>query len=134
MFLFSWQKVFYYAKGKPSEIMRIIRMLVNQEIPRNVRDPIYKYADINFYGDCFLLNADVLIFNAYKHTVKDLAIYIALASLRSPADYLAHNVLTLDLLHSPINPEEYMEDKTLLQVRDGKIYFLYEEADNQTKH
>lgn len=134
MLLFSWKKVFYHAQGKPSEIIRIIRMLTYKELPTTKRDKIYKYSSINFSGDNFLAHPEVLLYNAYQHSQRDIGIYIALASLRSSAAYLAHGVLTLDLLHSPVNPVDYLQEPSLLPIEDGKIHFLYEEVDNQTKH
>ena len=126
MILFSWKKVFYHAKGMPSEIVRIFRMLIYRELPLNRKDPIYKYVGIDFKGDSFLAHPDWLLYNAYKHTNRDLAIYISIASLRPSADYLAHGVLTLDKLHCPVDPYEALEDKTLITLKDGKYHFLYE--------
>lgn len=134
MLLYSWKKIFYSAQGKPREILRIIRMLTYQELPFSKRDKIYKFAETDFRGDSFLVHPDVLLYNAYKHDPRDLAIYIALASLRSSGAYFAQGVQTLDLLHSPVDVKEKLRDPSLLHVEDGKIHFLYEEVDNQTKH
>jgi hypothetical protein len=134
MLHFSWKKVFYHAKGKPKEILQIIRMLTFKDLPLNKRDRIYKYSHINFSGTSFLVHPEVMLCNESYHSQRDLAIYISLASLRPYADYLAHNVLTLDLLHAPGEPVEYIKDPRLLSIEDGKIHFLYEEVTNQTKH
>ena len=134
MLHFSWRRVFFHAKGSPKEIIQIIRMLTFKEIPLNKRDRIYKYADVNFSGTSFLVHPELLLHNQFKHSSRNIAIYISLASLRSYADYLAHNVLTLDLLHAPSGVAEYLTDPRLLRIEDDKIHFLYEEVTNQTKH
>jgi hypothetical protein len=134
MLLFSWKKVFYHAGGKPKEIVQILNMLTYKDIPFSKRDKKYKYMDIDFSGQNFLLHPEVLLYNAYKHTNRDIAIYISLASLRSTAAYLAHKVLTLDLLHAPEGFASYLDDPSILPIENDVIHFIYEEANNQTQH
>lgn len=134
MVLFSWKKVFYHSKGKPTEIVRIIRMLTYKMVPRNEFDKIYKYSMLDFSGSSFLVNPEGLFENQYRYSNRDMAIYISLASLRPSAAYLAQGVLSLDLLHSPIgDPRERLENKKLLIVKNNRIYFLYEEKYKQSR-
>jgi len=129
MLLYNWTNILEISKRKPTECMRIISMMVYNEVPRNNYDPIYwYYAQASaFVGESFLLHPDVLLYNGYKYTNKDLAFYCAIASLRAVTDYTSEGILTLDLIKSPVDPIEYLDDKTLLPVKDGIITFIYEE-------
>lgn len=134
MLLFSWKKVFYHAGGKPKEIVQILNMLTYKDLPFSKRDKKYKYMGIDFSGQNFLLHPEVLLYHAYKHTNRDIAIYVSLASLRPTAAYLAHKVLTLDLLHAPEGFASYLDDPSILPIENDRIHFIYEEANNQTQH
>lgn len=83
MLLFDWKKVFDTAQGNIPTCITIMEMLIKQQIPRNKYDPIYKYSYKNFTGDSFLLHGDMLLYHSYKYTQKEIAVYYALASLRS---------------------------------------------------
>lgn len=121
--------------SKPSEIFKVIRMLTYSELPKNRRDPMYKYAEWDLTGSSFIVHPDLLLYNAYKHSAKDIAIYIALAAFRPLADYLMHGKTTLELDLAPADPREILDDPSLLPVdSDGNIHFIYEEANNQTIH
>jgi len=102
--------------------------LTYNDVPVNKYDKIYIYSQINFIGDCFLADPESLLYNAYKYKNRDLAYYIALAARRSLSDYFAYGDLTLDLLHLDSNKVSIIEDSMLLSIEDGKVHFLYEEA------
>jgi hypothetical protein len=110
-----------------------MEMLVNQQIPKNKYDAIYKYSNKKFTGSSFLLHGDLLLYHSYKYTSKELCIYYALASLRSYADYIASYKTTLDALHCPV-PLEQLNDNRLLIVDDKEITFIYEEVTLETIH
>ena len=78
----------------------------------------------------FLAHPDVLLYNSFRHTRHDLALYLALASVRSLAEFLVNDKTTLDLLECPIDPLEHLEqpDNRLLYIEDDQVYFLYEEV------
>ena len=48
MFLFDWQKICTHAEGKVVNTVRIFRMLVEKQVPKNKWDKIYKYSQIDF--------------------------------------------------------------------------------------
>ena len=129
MLYYNWQKIFETAERKAGECMRIVKMLVNKEVPYTKQDPIYWYyaRKDTFKGSSFILYPDMLLYNAYKYTNRDLCIYLAIASLRPIADYIAYGTLDLDLIKSTLDPREYLDDKNLLPVEDGKIKFIYEQ-------
>jgi hypothetical protein len=133
MLLFDWKKVYDTAEGNIATCNLIMEMLVNQQIPKNKYDAIYKYSNKKFTGSSFLLHGDLLLYHSYKYTSKELCIYYALASLRSYADYIASYKTTLDALHCPV-PLEQLNDNRLLIVDDKEITFIYEEVTLETIH
>jgi len=133
MLLFDWKKVYDTAEGNIANCNLIMEMLVNQQIPQNKYDRIYKYSNKKFTGSSFLLHGDLLLYHSYKYTSKELCIYYALASLRSYADYIASYKTTLDSLHCPV-PLEQINDNRLLIVLPDEITFIYEEVTLETIH
>ena len=133
MLLFDWKKVYDTAEGNIATCNLIMEMLVNEQIPQNKYDRIYKYSNKNFTGSSFLLHGDLLLYHSYKYTSKELCIYYALASLRSYADYIASYKTTLDSLHCPV-PLEQINEHRLLIVDDQEITFIYEEVTLETIH
>lgn len=103
-------------------------MIVNKEIPKNKYDPIYKYANKNYSGDSFLVHPDVLLFNGYKYSTRDLCVYLAVASVRPYAEYEAHGNISLPLIKAPLHPHQYLDNRDLLPIKDGLIIFPYEET------
>lgn len=128
MILYDWKKIFEHSKGSAKECIKIIRMITYRQVPRNKKDPLYKYYGRDFSGVSFLVHPDLLLHNAYKHDYKQLGVYLALASLRSYTDYKLTGDTTLDAEYAPNNPELYITDTELLRLEDNKIRFLYEEA------
>lgn len=132
MLLYNWNKIFTKCEANPVEIVRVLKMLVEKQIPYNRYDKIYKYSDVDFNGDSFLIHPDVLLFNSYKYSYRDVCIYVALASRRPYAEYKVSGKRTLDMLHLPEEPI-IMEDYSLLYIEDEEIHFVYEE-DPLEKH
>ena len=133
MLLFDWKKVYDTAEGNIATCNLIMEMLINQQIPKNKYDRIYKYSNKKFTGSSFLLHGDLLLYHSYKYTSKELCIYYALASLRNYADYIASYKTTLDSLHCPV-PLEQLNDNRLLIVDEQEITFIYAEIPLATKH
>ena len=133
MLLFDWKKVYDTAEGNIATCNLIMEMLINQQIPKNKYDRIYKYSNKKFTGSSFLLHGDLLLYHSYKYTSKELCIYYALASLRSYADYIASYKTTLDALHCPV-PLEQLNDNRLLIVLPDEITLIYEEVTLETIH
>jgi len=133
MLLYNWNKIFKTAEGSPFAVFLIFKMMTTASIPRNKYDRIYKYANISFSGESFLVHPDVLLFNAYKYEYSEIAQYLALASMRPYADYLATGKTTLDSLLCEVVPELFDENR-LLFIEDGDIHFLYEEVTKEKIH
>jgi hypothetical protein len=128
MLLFDWRKVFYAASGDPTEIIRILRMLVENRVPKNKFDKIYAYSLVDFTGESFLVHPERLLYEGYKYTHREIGIYTALASLRPLADYYAYGKVSLNLLYVPDNIKEYITDNRLLSVENNELHFLYERS------
>ena len=128
MLLYDWKMIFTIANGEPTSIFIIFEMLVKNSIPRNKYDPIYKFYELNFTGECFLVHPDVLLYNAFRYSRRDISIYLAFASMRSLGEYFASGNITLDLLEMPLDPFQHLEDDRLLYIEDEKLHFLYEEV------
>lgn len=135
MLLYDWKKIFIHGNAKPIECFRIFEMMSKKSIPKNPYDPIFKYSHIDFSGESFLVHDDVLVYNAHKHTKKDICVYLSLASARRLSDYKLNRDTTLDLLLLPEDEVVYdeIEKNRLLHVEDGKLHFLYEEVPKEKK-
>lgn len=132
MFLFDWSKVYKASKGNPVEVQRILRMLVHKQIPETRYDAIYKYSHTSFAGDSFLLYPHALLEQAHKYTYKEVADYLAAASFRLLASYKLNKIRTLDRVLLPFQSEEqvnsFIKNNRLLELRENKIFFKYEEV------
>ena len=129
MLLYDWKKIFTISNGEPSSIFLIFEMLTKNSIPKNKYDPMYKFYTMNFVGDSFLVHPDVLLYNAFRHSRRDISVYLALASMRSLGEYFASGDITVDLLEVPIDPFDHLENNDrLLYIEDEKLHFLYEEV------
>ena len=135
MLLYDWRKIYKKSGGNVVEIFCIFEMLVKKSIPLYRGDKLYKYSKADFNGLSFLAHPDVLLYNSYKHSYKDIAAYIATASFRSLAEYAATQTTTLELLHIPFADflVENIKTNSLLRIEDDLVHFLYEEVPKE-KH
>jgi len=133
MLFYDWKKMFDASEGNPLALFIIFKMLVTNAVPRNKYDDIYKYAGKHFNGQSYILHADVLLHYAYKHEYREIAQYLALASMRRYADYAATGDTTLDLEQCEVD-QEYFKDNSLLRIKNGKIHFKYEEVKQENIH
>lgn len=135
MLLYDWRKIYKKSGGNVLEIFYILEMLVNKSIPTHRGDKLYKYSKVDFNGLSFIVHPDVLLYNSYKHSYKDIAAYLATASFRSLAEYVATQTTTLELLHIPFADflVENIKTNSLLRVEDDLVHFLYEEVPKE-KH
>jgi len=132
MFLYDWNKIFEASEGNPTAVYLIFKMMHTAQIPRNKYDKIFKYSVKNFSGESFLAHPDVLLYNAYKHSYREIAQYLALASMRSCAEYLATGKTKLSLQECTVDLELF-ENNSLLHIEDEIITFIYEEVPKE-KH
>ena len=137
MFMYNWTKIYDITGGSAVEITRLVRMVINKQIPDNKFDPIYRYYGQDYSGESFLVHPDMLMYNAHKHSHKDICQYLALASLRPIADYLASGLVSIPIECVPIEPDSllaYVQQNELLALESGVLKFRYEEISEQTVH
>ena len=119
--------MYLMCKGNSSAIVTLIANITYPSLPRNVRDPIYRLAQINWLGDSFLLHPEKLLSNRSKFGDTELAQYVALASFRSYAEYEATKRRSLNMLLSPVSTELIDNHRLLSRVED-EIFFCWEEV------
>jgi len=135
MFLFDWVKIYDASKGNVVEIVRIFRMIVEKQLPKNKYDPIYRYSQKDFSGISFMLHPDVLLYHSFKYKYREVAQYISLCALRSSADFISTQDPSLDVVLMPgLSPEKIIENNRLLEIDDDKVYFRYEEVNPKEIH
>ena len=137
MLLYNWNIVYELSGGSAVEITRIFRMLVLAQIPKNKFDPLYRYEGVDFSGESFLVHPDMLAYNTHKHSHKDICQYLALASLRPLADYLASGLVRLpvDMLEIDLDVLlTYVQQNELIGLKGANVLFKYEELSEQSVH
>lgn len=126
MLLYNWKKIYRYSGGSSKRILLILEAMLQQQLPYNRFDPIYRYYYEDFSGNSFLVNPELLLTKRHKWRDKELASYIGLASFRNLGEYYATGKLTLDLAHSPIG-KDAINNNRLLRIEDQNIHFYYED-------
>ena len=101
-------------------------MLVEKRIPKNKYEKEYFYSQLNFDGTNFLVHPERLLYDGYKFTLREMAVYTGIAALRSLPDFYATNKITLDLLHIPEEVLIHVYENRLLEIKDNEIHLLYE--------
>ena len=135
MFLFDWPKIYDASKGNVVEIVRIFRMIVEKQIPKNKYDPIFRYSQKDFSGLSFMLHPDVLLYHSFKYKYREIAQYISLCALRSAADFISTQDPSLEMVLMPgLSPERIIENNRLLEIDEDRVYFRYEEVNPKEIH
>ena len=135
MFFYDWPKIYDASQGSVIEIVRIFRMIVEKQIPKNKYDPIYRYSQKNFSGISFMVHPDVLLYHSFKYKYREIAQYISLCALRSSADFISTQDPSLDVILLPgLDPEKIIENNRLLIIDEDKVYFRYEEVNPKEIH
>ena len=101
MFFYDWAKIYDASKGNVVEIVRIFRMIVEKQIPKNKYDPIFRYSQKDFSGISFMLHPDVLLHHSFKYKYREVAQYISLCALRSAADFISTQDPSLETVLMP---------------------------------
>ena len=133
MVLFNWKKIYREAQGSTVKCVEILDMITYKKVPFNSYDPLYRYRNKNFSGDSFLLQPEILLENGFRYSPKEIAVYVAVASRRKLADYVAFGEKTLSINHAP-QVNKLIEDNRLLYIEGNEIHFVYEEAQRRTKN
>ena len=135
MFFYDWAKIYDASQGNVVEIVRIFRMIVEKQIPKNKYDPIYRYSQKDFSGMSFMLHPDILLYHSFKYKYREVAQYISLCALRSATDFISTQDPSLDMVLMPgLSPETVIENNRLLKVGEDKVFFIYEEVNPKEIH
>ena len=132
MILFNWKKIIQHSERKSKDIFAILHLLTFKSVPKNNKDILYKYYQKDFSGDSFLIHPEMMFTERRSYGTLMWLHYIHLASFRNLSNYLETKDATLDLLHSPVK-EETIKDNSLLNIEDGRIHFLFEKPQGETK-
>jgi hypothetical protein len=131
MILFDWQKVFEAADASAYKCYQIIKMITYNELPTNKWDVRTVYSQHDFKGNSFLVHPEPLLSEVFQYSFRELGVYLALASARNVADYLAYGDTTLNLLKISVseNMLKNINNNRLLRLEDKAIlHFKYEEV------
>ena len=132
MILFNWKKIIEKSGGGSADIFAILHLLTFKSIPKNTKDILYKYYQKDFSGDSFLIHPEMIFTDRRSHGTLMWLHYIHLASFRNLSYYTKTKDATLDLLHSPVG-EDTIKANSLLNIKDGRIHFLFEKPQGETK-
>ena len=131
MIKFSWKKInnkfgwnaltvlqYFYLKQKIPKspilqlrrIPQIVKLEAEKEYPR---------------GPCFIVNPNQVLLNA--SSPNDLYIYLELASKRNIFDYKMRGTTYLPMQFVPEYLMGLVETNPMLEVKDEKLYFKYEQ-------
>ena len=133
--LFDYDKIEAAADGKSLEMVRILRMLTNKQIPRDKFDPIYKYSTTDFSGESFLVNPEMLLHDAYKYTYQEVCLYVAIASLRLFTDWATTGNARLPVIAVPLSTVTVIQAinaSPIMGILGTDIIFKYEEPEFNT--
>ena len=132
MILFNRKKIVQDSGGGSDDIFAILHLLTFKSIPKNTKDILYKYYQKDFSGDSFLIHPEMIFTERRSYSTLMWLHYIHLASFRNLSNYLETKDATLDLLNSPVE-EDTIKANSLLSIEDGRIHFLFEKPQGETK-
>jgi len=127
MLLFNWNEIMKVSKGDIGEIIQILRIITYKIKPKNYYDKTFKFYKYQFGGTSYILNPKDLLEHGRALSDKEVAEYAGVASFRNYHDYVNTKDTTLDFLMSPIS-EEIITKNRLLELKDGRVHFLFEET------
>ena len=128
MIKYNWEKIQQATNNEAGQIMLIIHMLThNIKIANNFKDPVYKYVGQSFEGYSFLVNPKKLLVERKNYTNRECAEYVGVASYRNYMEYQRTGDTTLQLIDLPFLAEIF-DNNRLLTMKDGVLYFKFEDA------
>ena len=74
-----------------------------------------------------MVNPKELLEKGRTYSDKEVAEYVGVASFRNPYEYLKTKDTTLDLIFCQVS-EDTINQNRLLDIRNGKIHFKFEET------
>ena len=127
MIYFDWKKILEATNGNVGDIITIMRIITFRITPKNYYDKTFKFYEKNFHGNSFLVNPKDLLEKGRAFSDKEVAEYVGVASFRNSYEYAKTKDTTLDLIFCQVS-EDTINQNRLLEIRDGKVHFKYEET------
>ena len=127
LILYNWPKIVSNSNGRVSKMLEILSHLTFRLLPENEEDFRYQISQQDWSGDSFLLNPSKIFIHRHQFKSREIAEYVALASLRSYAKYKATRKTTLSLIECPVEQVQ-IKDNRLLTFWNNQIYFCWEEV------
>ena len=118
------------SKGNVADAIQILRIITYKIKPKNYHDKTFKFYRYRFGGKSYLLNPKELLEAGRALSDREVVEYAGVASFRNYHNYVNTKDTTLDLLECPVS-EEIINNNRLLEVRDGRIHFYYEETQGE---
>ena len=127
MLLFNWNEILKRSKGNVMDTITILRIITFKLTPKNYNDRVFKFYEHYYGGQSFLLNPEELLSTGRSYSDKEVVEYAGVASFRNYFEYVQTKDSTLDLLMLPIS-EDIITKNRLLDIKDGRIHFMFEET------
>ena len=127
MLLFDWNKIMKVSKGNIADAIQILRIITYKIKPKNYHDKTFRFYQYRFGGKSYLLNPKELLETGRALSDREVVEYAGVASFRNYHNYVNTTDTTLDLLECPVS-EEIINNNRLLEVKDGRIHFCFEET------
>ena len=127
MIYFDWKKILEATNGNVGDIITILRIITFKITPKNYYDKTFKFYEKNFHGSSFLLNPKDLLEKGRAFSDKEVAEYVGVASFRNSYEYVKTKDTTLDLIFCQVS-EDIITKNRLLEIRNGRVHFKYEET------
>lgn len=116
MLFFDYERIFILARGNSNVIINLVRKLI--EDPKLM---------VLISGSSFILNPDVIYYNTYKLSNRQLAEYLGLLALRNFAEYKISKDTSLDIQYVPIwIPRKVIDTNPLIEISKDKLKFIEE--------
>ena len=125
MLYYNWKRIMRLSERKSCKIISAIESMLQNKPSSYFAKHLVKNG-IDLKGTSYLLNPEPLVAKRYLWGSKHTAEYIGLAALRNIVDYTVFGDKSLEIEKSPI-PIEKLKSNKLLTIRNGRIYFYYEE-------
>lgn len=134
MIKFSWKKINDKFDWNAYSVLEYFFLNQNLKIPpylnRKIPERVKKAATGHYEsGPCFLVNPNIALQSATDPAY--LYNYLELASLRSMFDYKIRGVRTLPEVLIPTYLVEWVKLNPMLEVKNGNVYFKYEQEIKQ---
>lgn len=132
MIFFNWKKVIQLSEGNIKDIIRIMYAHTYRiDFIRNKKNKDkFRLLTQDIKGDSYLLRPKEIFINERHATLKQMAEYISLASLRNYLDYKWYKDTKLPLRYTELD-RKTIENNPLLEIDDqNNIHFILEETKN----